>query len=383
MLVAVLCASGVFAVPLFTPPAPARPNIMHVVVDDLRPELPAYGQHQVYAPNLDRLAARAVVFDRAYCQIPVCAPSRNSFLSGREPSTTRSWNFKNDFRDGPDGEQSGAAWTSLPGAFKKAGWLSLGTGKLFHEKLPPNGDGPYSWSNGTAPDPRGASAVQWSCGRGGAEGGRTGACDASETGVRPFGRCGYCDPDMVTCPKASSTTNGTRWCVAEDTGNATYYEDLATQADAVRKLRFAAANRRATGQPFYLGVGIRKPHLDWRVPRTLLRLYQHAGGAAGPHRHSHSYSYNVSVAAHRAPPAGMPAVAYHDWARSDAEHALWRGWGFGPDPWSGAPSNATAREMRAHYYAATTMMDAVVGGVLDELDALNLTDSTVVAFHAE
>ena len=128
MLVAVLCASGVFAVPLFTPPAPARPNVMHVVVDDLRPELPAYGQHQVYAPNLDRLAARAVVFDRAYCQIPVCAPSRNSFLSGREPSTTRSWNFKNDFRDGPDGEQSGAARMFVEGVDHPHDRAANGTG---------------------------------------------------------------------------------------------------------------------------------------------------------------------------------------------------------------------------------------------------------------
>ena len=62
-----------------------RPNVLYVVVDDLRNELPIYGQSNIHAPNLVSLAARGVVFDNVYAQQAVCGPSRNSFMSGRRP----------------------------------------------------------------------------------------------------------------------------------------------------------------------------------------------------------------------------------------------------------------------------------------------------------
>ena len=114
-------------------------SVLHVIADDLRPELGAYpyGLSGRSTPNIDQLAASGVVFDRAYAQQAVCGPSRNSFLSCRRPDRSRSWNFINHFReDHPE-------WTSLPGVFKNAGsgMLALGAGKVFHPKLPPAYDG--------------------------------------------------------------------------------------------------------------------------------------------------------------------------------------------------------------------------------------------------
>ena len=79
-------------------PRPSRPNVLYMVADDLRIELPAYGADHVHAPNLAQLASDSLVFDAAYCNQPVCSPSRNSFMSGRRPSTTQIWNFISDFR---------------------------------------------------------------------------------------------------------------------------------------------------------------------------------------------------------------------------------------------------------------------------------------------
>ena len=84
-----------------TAPPAARRNasVVHMVFDDFRPDLPMYGQHFVAADNLEKFANRSLVFDRAYCQIAVCSPSRNSFMTGRRPNSTLVWNFFSHFRE--------------------------------------------------------------------------------------------------------------------------------------------------------------------------------------------------------------------------------------------------------------------------------------------
>lgn len=106
-----------------------RFNVLHLIADDLRTSIGAYGHTDAAkTPHLDRLAAQGVVFENAYSQIAVCTPSRNSFMTGRNPDTTGVYNDAigyPDFRASPRGHH----WTTLPGHFAKHGYFVTGLGR--------------------------------------------------------------------------------------------------------------------------------------------------------------------------------------------------------------------------------------------------------------
>ena len=125
-----------------------RFNVLHLIADDLRTSIGAYGHTDAAkTPHLDRLAAQGVVFENAYSQIAVCTPSRNSFMTGRNPDTTGVYNDAigyPDFRASPRGHH----WTTLPGHFAKHGYFVTGLGKTYHPQSPADDDvAGGSWSD--------------------------------------------------------------------------------------------------------------------------------------------------------------------------------------------------------------------------------------------
>lgn len=208
-----------------------QPNVLFIAVDDLRPELGCYGQNHIYSPNIDKLAASGITFNRAYCNIPVCGASRASILSGIRPNRTRFLNY--DCR--LDNDVPGVV--SLPMHFKNNGYRTISLGKIFHHQ----NDGKGSWSESPW-FPQG----DW-------EGWQAYVMPESKDRIkqRPDGR-GLSGPSFES-PDAPDHI----------------YPDGMIADEAVRQLQ----QFQNQGEPFFLAVGFLKPHLPFNAPKKYWDLY--------------------------------------------------------------------------------------------------------------
>lgn len=363
---------------LLGPLAPAageagRPNVLFMVVDDLRPEIAGpYGQAFMHTPNLMRLADRSTTFTAAHCQVPLCSPSRTSVLTGLRPDTTKVWTIGPYFRDVMEASSKGTglAVATLPQYFRQYGYRVTGAGKVFHagtssggpSSSEGGGDGGYpfqangSWSqpyffcdqfyNGTMQSP---AMQQWP--------------NATGVGCAQSEAC-------LTCLQAAGSLGGPTfkpaWKGAPCPDEC--YPDGAAAAEAVRQLEAynasAAANGGRLPQPFFLAVGFKRPHLGWFAPQRFFDLYSQAP---------------LALAKHRLPPGGMPEVAFGDNGEicgMDGVHCnASQGFNLVPE--------AKHLELRRAYAAAVSFMDSQLGKVLDALDRSAFGDNTALVFWGD
>uniref|UniRef100_A0A9L0TBT5 Iduronate 2-sulfatase n=1 Tax=Equus caballus TaxID=9796 RepID=A0A9L0TBT5_HORSE len=106
--------------------APDPLNVLLIIVDDLRPSLGCYGDQLIRSPNIDQLASHSLLFQNAFAQQAVCAPSRVSFLTGRRPDTTRLYDFNSYWR------VHAGNFSTIPQYFKENGYVTMSVGKVFH-----------------------------------------------------------------------------------------------------------------------------------------------------------------------------------------------------------------------------------------------------------
>ena len=309
-------------------------NVLFIAVDDLRTALHCYGDPNAITPNIDRLAARGLLFERAYCQQAVCNPSRASLMTGLRPDTIRVWDLKSPFRHELPPERADLPQFStgthfrdaqpdvitLPQLFRQHGYQSRAAGKIYHGS--PEMQDPDSWS---------APAV---------------------LNVVMKGEDGYVLPENQSPP--TDKWPGPKMAASE-------CADVADNAYGDGRVADAALNILAEvkDEPFFLAVGFRKPHLPFSAPKKYWDLYD---------------PDQITPPDYPTRPTGIPDYSWH----MSKELR-----GYSDIPAEGPLPDAMVRKLRHAYYACVSYMDAQVGKLLDALDEHDLTANTAVVLWGD
>jgi arylsulfatase A-like enzyme len=299
-----------------------RYNVLFLISDDLRAEPMSFGGLAV-TPNIDALGKAGVRFDRAYCQYPLCNPSRSSMLSGRYPT--------NDgvMSNGGRLRQIHPEIVTLPQFFKLNGYASLRAGKIFHGGI----DDPEAWTEGY-----GARA-----GSGGA-GGHNLEIPPQQVPPQPPDVLPPLPGDIAQRPTSD------RIVILDGDGEGNPDYNVATQTiEYLQKYK---------DQPFFIGCGFAKPHSPPAAPQRFFDLYD-----------LDKIPLTPDFAAWPTVPPGFPKSSIR---MLNADLFIGRG-----------ASEYEAKQYARAYYASSSWMDWNVGRVLAELDRLNLRDKTIIVFWGD
>lgn len=303
--------------------ASGRLNVLFIVADDLNTRLHCYGWDDVQTPNLDRLAAGAMRFDRAYCQYPLCNPSRCSFLTGLRPDTTGILDGQFNLRDKLPGA------VTLPQAFRGQRYWTAVVNKFFHE---PENDGERSWDERRRFYDKRNPMIEAALKKFEAQHGRLG----------PSNRALW-EQQLVAIRAAGAAQTPPGY------GPTDMSDEEQGDGQSARQVVTWLQQRAKAEKPFFIGWGLVRPHIPHWAPKKYFGLYPLEG--------LHIVSQPADDLADVPPQAINPRYALYGQPRA---------------------TDAKRREVTAAYYACVSFIDAQIGLVLQALDRLGLAESTIV-----
>jgi iduronate 2-sulfatase len=306
----------------------SRPNVLFIMVDDLRPELGCFGSLDVHSPRIDELAARGLVFDRAYCQQAHCMPSRFSLLSGRRPDTAGIW-AKEDPRPALAGKPF------LPAHFRNHGYYCVGLGKISHNS---RYEEPSCWSEPHQMPPNYPFEY------------RTRAGQALVARMQDEAAAAGLPDPFEGVP--ANIRRGMPYESLDVADNALGDGQLADEA--------VAALERLAGRPFFLGVGFLRPHLPFVAPKRYWDLYD---------------PKNLPEVDPTAAHDGLSGLSAND---SRELRRQYRG-----VPAKGPLPEELSRNLWHGYLACVSYIDAQIGRILDALERLDLASNTIVVISGD
>ena len=333
-----------------------KPNILFIAVDDLKPILGCYGDKLVKTPNIDRLAKMGTVFQRNYCQQAVCGPTRASIMTGKRPDNTGVWDLKTRMRDvNPD-------ILSLPQYLISQGYSTQGIGKIYDSRCVDKKMDAPSWSvpyynyfkteeryypnelgaplNGQYQSPESKElAVKFTK-------------EARDKGMNEKEIEDYVSKSVKPAVECIDVPDNA-------------YNDGANAARALEILE----KLKSDDKPFFFAVGFSKPHLPFVSPKKYWDLYKREDMPVAPFQEKSKNSIDV---------------AYHNAGEIRAYTDIPSLLSFTDQKDYGLTLPLDKQKELIHgYYAAISFMDAQVGKVLDKLNALGLTENTIIVLWGD
>ncbi|RZL97683.1 MAG: DUF229 domain-containing protein, partial [Pedobacter sp.] len=303
------------------------PNILLILVDDLKPALGVYGDAIAKTPNLDRLATKGICFENAYSNQAVCAPSRINLMLGSRSTSSGIYDFGQNFRDYyPDA-------LTMPQFFKQQGYHAESMGKVYHIGHNSFGD-EDSWSLPHHKD----LVIEYV---------------DPKSKQQGFTR----EEALFSNQSANGLPRGLAWESPDVADEA--YADGRVAKHAVERLKEL---KKKPDQPFFLAVGFARPHLPFSVPKSYWDLYD---------------PRTLPLANYQVAPKGAPAYA----VKRDTEIDQ-----YVPIPHSSEqdPFSPDLQRKLVHgYYAGVSYVDAQIGKVLSALEQLDLDENTIVVIWGD
>lgn len=308
-----------------------KPNVLLILVDDLKPAIGSFGDAYARTPHLDALAARGMRFDAAYCNQAVCAPSRFTLMLGSHSTSTGLYGLGSQLREIiPDA-------VTMPQHFAQHGYRTESLGKVFHI-----GHGNHGDAESFSVPHFHEKVIEY-------------VDPVSTQGGQLTREEAYFTNQQLD--RIRSLPRGAAFESPDVEDDA--YADGRVAAEAVHRLRAADKRRRDTGTPFFMTVGFARPHLPFSAPRRYWDLYD---------------PKTVPMPQNEELPVAAPSVA----RKRGGEIT-----NYSPVPEQGALNAELKRRLIHGYYASVSFMDAQIGKVIAEIDALGLDRNTIIVLWGD